>query len=78
MNPSARYTKVVEWSDEDQCFVGTAPGLIDGGRHGDDEIAVFVNLTRIVEDVIAIYQREGLALPPPTCGCGRDRATAGS
>lgn len=77
MIPSARYTKVVEWSDEDRCFVGTAPGLIDGGCHGDDEIAVFVELTRIVEDVIAIYQRDGLTLPPPTCGCGRARSTVG-
>jgi hypothetical protein len=51
--------------------------LIDGGCHGDDEIAVFVELTRIVEDVIAIYERDGLALPPPTCGCGRVRSAAG-
>lgn len=77
MIPSVRYTKVVEWSDEGQCFVGTAPGLIDGGCHGDDEIAVFVELTRIVEDVIAIYERDGLALPPPTCGRGRVRSAAG-
>jgi hypothetical protein len=50
--------------------------LIDGCQR-DDEIAVFVELTRIVEDVIAIYQRDGLALPPATCGCGRDRTSAG-
>ena len=77
MTPSARYAKVVAWSDEDQCFVGTAPGLIDGGCHGDDEVAVFEELTRIVEDVIAIYLSDGLALPPPTCGCGRVRSSTG-
>jgi hypothetical protein len=57
--------------------VGTAPGLIDGGCHGDDAVAVFVELTRIVDDVIAIYHRDGLPLPPPTCACGSVRASAG-
>jgi hypothetical protein len=41
MKESARYVKIVEWSDEDQCFVGTALGLMYGGTHGDDEKAVF-------------------------------------
>ena len=37
MKDSARYVKVVEWSDVDQCYVGSAPGLIYGGCHGSDE-----------------------------------------
>lgn len=77
MTRSAHYAKVVAWSDEDQCFVGTAPGLIDGGCHGDDEVAVFEELTRIVEEVIAIYERDGLALPPPTCGYGSVPSSGG-
>ncbi len=77
MNPSARYAKVVAWSDEDQCFVGTAPGLIDGGCHGDDAVAVFIELTQIVEEVIAIYERDGLALPSPACVCGSVPSSAG-
>ena len=36
-----RYLKVVEWSEEDGCYVGTAPGLILGGVHGKDEVKVF-------------------------------------
>ena len=39
MKESARYAKLVEWSDEDQCFVGSSPGLIYGGCHGQDEKA---------------------------------------
>lgn len=31
MKASARYVKIVEWSDEDQCFVGSCPGLLYGG-----------------------------------------------
>jgi hypothetical protein len=41
MKPSARYAKIVEWSEEDQCYVGSAPGLLLGGCHRDDELAVF-------------------------------------
>ena len=25
---AARYTKLVEWSDEDGCFIGSAPPII--------------------------------------------------
>ena len=25
---SALYVKIVEWSDEDQCFIGQCPGII--------------------------------------------------
>ena len=66
MSTSARCAKVVEWSDEDQCFVGSAPGLIYGGCHGDDERQVFDELCRIVDEVIAIYEADGKALPEPT------------
>ena len=30
MKESARYAKVVEWSDEDECNVGSCPGLLWG------------------------------------------------
>ena len=68
MKESARYVKVVEWSDEDQCYVGSAPGLIFGGCHGDDERQVFGELCRIVDDAIALYHRDGKPLPPSTVG----------
>lgn len=68
MNDSARYVKIVEWSNEDHCYVGSSPGLIYGGCHGDDERAVFDELCLIVEDAIQLYHREGRALPPPTSG----------
>ena len=40
MKDSARYAKIVEWSEEDNCYVGSAPGLLYGGTHGDGEKAV--------------------------------------
>lgn len=68
MKDSARYVKIVEWSDEDQCFVGSCPGLIYGGCHGDDEQAVFAELCGIVDETIELYRKDGRPLPPPTAG----------
>ncbi|NJL29849.1 MAG: hypothetical protein HC897_19130 [Thermoanaerobaculia bacterium] len=68
MSDSARYAKIVEWSDEDQCFVGSCPGLLFGGCHGDDERAVFAELCEIVDETIALYRRDRKPLPRPTSG----------
>jgi predicted RNase H-like HicB family nuclease len=68
MKDSARYVKIVEWSDEDQCYLGSAPGLLYGGCHGDDERAVFEELSQIVEETIFLYAREGRPLPSATSG----------
>ena len=71
---TARYAKIVEWSDEDGCYIGSAPGLLYGGCHGDDERQVFDELCRIVEDTIDLYHQENRQLPPRTSG--RDLANA--
>ena len=68
MKASARYAKIVEWSDEDNCYVGSAPGLILGGCHGDDERAVFEELCQVVEEAITLYKKDGKPLPPATSG----------
>jgi predicted RNase H-like HicB family nuclease len=68
MKDSARYVKIVEWSDEDQCYLGSAPGLLYGGCHGDDERAVFEELSQIVEETIFLYAREERPLLPATSG----------
>lgn len=68
MRDSARYVKIVEWSEEDQCYVGSSPGLIYGGCHGGDEKLVFDELCRIVEEAIELYRKAGKPLPPPTSG----------
>ena len=70
MNASARYAKIVEWSEEDGCYVGSAPGLVLGGCHGDNERQVFDELCQIVEEAIAIYEADGKPLPPATAGRG--------
>jgi predicted RNase H-like HicB family nuclease len=65
---SARYAKIVAWSDEDGCYVGSAPGLLLGGCHGDDEKAVFDELCQVVEEAVALYKLDGKPLPPATSG----------
>ncbi len=66
MKESARYAKIVEWSEEDQCYVGSAPGLLYGGCHGDNEREVFDQLCQIVEETVAVYHQTGREMPPPT------------
>lgn len=68
MKESARYVKIVAWSEDDQCYVGSSPGLIYGGCHGDNEREVFDELCRIVEEAIALYKADGKPLPPATSG----------
>ena len=68
MIDSTRYVKIVEWSDEDGCYVGSAPGLLLGGCHGLDEKHVFDELCQIVEETIDLYRQDGKPLPPATSG----------
>ena len=68
MKDSAKYVKIIEWSDEDQCYVGSAPGLIYGGCHGKDEEAVFAELCQLVDEAIELYKKDGKPLPPATSG----------
>ena len=60
------YLKIVEWSEEDQCYVGMAPGLIIGGVHGRNQKKVFDELCEAVEEAIQILQKEGRPLPAAT------------
>lgn len=60
------YLKVVEWSEEDHCYVGTAPGLMLGGVHGKNQKRVFDDLCDAVEEAIQLLRKEGRPLPVAT------------
>jgi predicted HicB family RNase H-like nuclease len=60
---SDNYLKIVEWSEEDKCYVGSAPGLFIGGVHGKNQDKVFKELCDIVEETITIMLKEGRPLP---------------
>jgi len=68
MKPSDRYVKVVEWSEEDQCYIGRCPGLMLGGVHGKDERKVYRELCKVVDEWIEIHRQESLPLPRATAG----------
>jgi len=68
MNEGARYVKLIEWSDEDQCFIGSCPELFYGGCHGNDPRAVFDELCQIVDETVDLYRRNGKQLPQPLSG----------
>ncbi len=68
MKDSDRYAKIVEWSEEDQCYVGSCPGLMLGGCHGGEELSVFKELCQIVDEIIVLYQQDGKQLPAATSG----------
>ena len=57
------YLKIVEWSEEDQCYVGTAPGLIIGGIHGKDQRHVFNELCDAVDESVSLLEAEGRPIP---------------
>jgi len=59
-----KYHKWVEWSDEDQVYIGKCPDIITG-IHGDDPVALYGELCEVVEDVIKHMKTEGRNLPPP-------------
>ena len=62
------YIKIVEWSEKDGCFIGSAPPLIGQCCHGKDEGEVYGQLRKIVEEWVSLYNKEGKVLPGPSAG----------
>lgn len=68
MKERDRYLKIVEWSEEDNCYVGSVPGWLGPCCHGDNEEKVYHQLCKIVDEWIEIIKQEGLPLPPESLG----------
>lgn len=64
MKASDRYHKWVEWSEEDQVYIGQCPDLITG-IHGDDPVKLYEELCEVVEDVVRHFETTGRSLPKP-------------
>jgi predicted HicB family RNase H-like nuclease len=63
MKDTDKYIKLVEWSEEDQCYVGSSPGFIGACCHGKDETEVYKQLCEIIEEWVVIHKEEKLPLP---------------
>ncbi len=68
MKKSDQYLKIVEWSEEDGCYVGRCPELMFGGVHGKNEQKVFADLCTAIEEWIALAEKDGDRLPPGMAG----------
>jgi len=65
---SHNYSMIVEWSDEDEVWIGRCPELFLGGVHGDDRAAVYAELCQAVDEHIAIAKEDDLPLPTALAG----------
>ncbi|MFQ5730548.1 MAG: pilus assembly protein HicB [Planctomycetaceae bacterium] len=64
MKATEQYHKWVEWSDEDNAYIGKCPDLITG-IHGDDPVVVYRDLCETVDEVIHHFEQQGRPLPQP-------------
>lgn len=48
------YNGVIEWSKDDQCFIGHCPGVIGPCCHGDSREQVETELRQIIEEWLEI------------------------
>lgn len=58
MNKSAQHHKWVEWSEEDQTYIGKCPDLITG-IHSDNPTQLYTELCEVIEDVIQYFVKNG-------------------
>lgn len=65
VHPAARYPLHVRWSDEDEAYLGSIPGLIGDCCHADTPEGVLSQLKEIAEDLVEHLQAEGRKLPAP-------------
>lgn len=63
-----KYIKLVEWSQKDQCYVGSIPGFIGPCCHGQNEAVVYKELCDILDEWIQIHADEKIPLPEATSG----------
>jgi hypothetical protein len=64
MRAGDQYHKWVEWSEEDQTYIGMCPDLITG-IHGDDPVQLYSELCEVVDEVISHFEAERRTLPLP-------------
>lgn len=68
MSKGDKYVRLVEWSEDDGCVIGSCPELFYGGCHGTDAKGVFAELCNIIEETIQLYEQDGKPLPAPMSG----------
>ena len=62
------HAKIVEWSKEDNCYIGRCPTLFGGGVHGSDELKVYRHLCQVVAEWEQFNRRQASARRAPRRG----------
>lgn len=65
---SCRYSIVIQWSEEDKCFVVMLPEFTDVSQpatHGDTYQEAARHGEEVLETLIEIYREDGKPLPEP-------------
>ena len=62
---STHYSMIIEWSDEDQCFIVILPEFHNSHTHGDTYEEAVKSGQDLIETWIDIYQQDGKPLPTP-------------
>lgn len=66
MKSTLPYPFLVRWSDEDQAYLGSIPGLIGECCHADTPERVLTQLREIGADLVDYLKSEGRSLPAPS------------
>jgi predicted RNase H-like HicB family nuclease len=65
MKTEDRYLKFVQWSDEDDCYIGYCPDLFPWGGvcHGATEEKTYAQLCALVREEIEDLRQSGKEIP---------------
>lgn len=58
MRTREQHAKIVRWSEEDKCYIGTCPSVMGGGVHGDDEFSVYRELCEVVDEWVRLKRKQ--------------------
>lgn len=65
MNP-ARYSIIIQWSEEDQAYLARAPELPGCITHGDTYEEALKNVKEVIELWLEAAQKAGRPIPAPS------------
>ncbi|MEM7590546.1 MAG: type II toxin-antitoxin system HicB family antitoxin [Cyanobacteria bacterium P01_A01_bin.83] len=63
---SLKYRIIIQWSDEDNCFLVSLPDFKDEQQwvtHGETYHSALENAVEVMDMLVKIYQEKGKALP---------------
>lgn len=59
------YSIIIQWSDQDHCFVASLPEWSDFKVQGESYEAVLTNAQRTIDTLIESFLSQGKSLPEP-------------